>query len=108
MSQDHRSASCHCIDKNDMENHIESNSDLEHAPYTCGSITASKSLLESSIHEHYSEKSLVTKVLRDIDTERMNRISLQNIKLSLIFPEASLHIFSLTFSSDLFFEIYIK
>lgn len=95
MSQDYRSALCHCTDEDDVESHVESNSDLEHASYACGS--TSRSLLESSMCEHYSEKSLVAKVLRDIDAERMSRISLQNIKLSLIFPEASLQYLLLLF-----------
>lgn len=95
MSGEYRSAPCYCADEDDTESHIESNSDLEGASHTCKSITTvnSRFLLEPSLHERYSEKSLVAKFLRDIDADRMSRISLQNVRLSLVFPEASLQSF---------------
>lgn len=37
-----------------------------------------------------SEKSIAVQVLKNVDGDRMSRIKMQNLRLSLIFPKASL------------------
>lgn len=103
MSRDYKSVQCYCEDENYLENYTESNSDLDDASDTHKSTAAmqkvdaterlahsakSRSLWKCSISDNASERSIATEMLKKIDADKMSKISLQNFKLSLVFPEA--------------------
>lgn len=101
MSESHRTVQCRCTNAIYSGSYAESDSDLDDAPDARGStaemqdarksLTASTKIESSMIFRDPSEKSIAVEVLKKTDADRMSRISKQNLKLSLLFPEASLH-----------------
>lgn len=103
MSKNYGIIQCRCADKNYSES---AGSDSDDASDTYESrnaeirkVDAQKSSIDSIItvssmrcttSRDLSEKSIAVEVLKKIDTDRTSRISMQNLRLSLIFPKASL------------------
>lgn len=97
MSENYRAVQCRCA----TAIYSESDSDLDDAPDTCGdtaemrdgdarSLTDSTRIESSAISRDSSRKSIAVEVLKKVDADKMSRISMQNLKLSLLFPKASL------------------
>lgn len=103
MSKDYRAGTqCRCADENYSES---AGSDSDDAPDTHKSISkiqkvdAQDSFIDSvktissmrcTTSRDPSEKSIAVEVLKKVDADRMSRINMQNLRLSLIFPKASL------------------
>lgn len=116
MSESRRAALCRCTNAIYSGSYSESDSDPDDAPDTRESpvemqnVDAKRSLTDSTriessmISRDSSRKSIAVEVLQKMDVDRMNKISRQNLKLSLLFPEASwcLLIMSRTISSFFF------
>lgn len=43
----------------------------------------------SVLSRDFSRKSIAVEVLKKVDADKMNRLTMQNLKLSLLFPQAS-------------------
>lgn len=102
MSKNYRAIQCHCADENYSES---AGSDSDDALDTHEStaemqkVDVQESLIDSikstsslryTTSRDPSEKSSAVEVLKKVDADRKSRISVQNLKLSLIFPKASL------------------
>jgi len=102
MSESHRAARCCCTNAIYSGSYAESDSDSDDVSNTRESaaemqdVDAKISLMDSTkiessvISRDPSRKSIAVEVLKNVDADRMSRISMQNLKLSLLFPEASL------------------
>lgn len=101
MSENHRAVQCRCTNAIYSGSYAESDSDSDDAPDTRGStaemqdVDAKRSLTASTKIEPSmtSRESIAVEVLKKTNADRMSRISMQNLKLSLLFPEASLRSF---------------
>lgn len=99
MSESHRAVQCRCTiysgsyaesdsDSDDVPNARESTAEMQDVDAK-RSLTASTKIEPSMT----SRESIAVEVLKKTDADRMSRISMQNLKLSLLFPEASLRSF---------------
>lgn len=105
MSRDYKCICCRCKDENYLESYIENDSDLldadatdTHESITIIHRTDAKEVMthsaknifpwKCSMSDDMSEKSIAVEIMKKIDADRMSKISLQNFKLSLVFPEA--------------------
>jgi len=108
MSESHRAVRCRCANAIYAGGYEESDSDPDNdAPDTRGgtaemrdvdarSSTDSTRIESSVMSRDPSQKSIAVEVLKNVDADRMSRINVQNLRLSLLFPEASLilsHVF---------------
>lgn len=101
MSGSRRSAQCRCTNAIYSGNYAESESDPDDTSTDArGSaaevqdVDARRSLtgsrIESSVlFRDTSQQSLAVQELRKVDADRASKISMQNLKLSLLFPQAS-------------------
>lgn len=118
MSERHRAVRCRCRNAIYSGGYAKSDSDSDDAPDARGSSArmqnadAKMSLSDSTriessklISREPSQRSIAVEVLRKVDSDRMSRINMQNLKLSLLFPQAS-SLMSLTIPS--FFFFYVK
>lgn len=102
MSKDYRAISCRCTDENyseSVESDSDDTSDTRENTAEKQRVDAQKSLTDSIktvssmrcvTSRDPSEKSIAVQVLKKIDADRMSKISVQNLKLSSIFPKANL------------------
>jgi len=102
MSKSQKVVQCRCKNAIYSRGYAESDSDLDDDPDTRESTTEvrdvdeKRSLTDSTrigssiISRNSSQKSIAIEVLKKIDPDRLSKISMQNLKLSLVFPEASL------------------
>lgn len=96
MFKDDESVRCRCTDKN-YSSYAENDSDLDDAPDTrvqnakenSNISNQTKFSLDNVAHGDMSRKSIAVEVLKETDADRLRKISTQNLKLSVIFPEAS-------------------
>ena len=107
MSKSQKAVQCHCTNaihsgRITRGGYAESDSDLDDDLDTREStaevrdVDAKKSLTDSTrigssvISRNSSQKSIAVEVLKKTDPDRLSKISMQNLKLSLLFPEAGL------------------
>lgn len=103
MPKNYRIIQCRCADKNYSESAGSDSDDAldthESRDAEIWKVDAQKSSIDSiktissmqcTTSRDLSEKSIAVEVLKKVDTDRMSRISMQNLRLSLIFPKASL------------------
>lgn len=96
MFKDDESVRCRCTNKS-YSSYAESDSDSDDAPAICKTAKENsnisnkiKSSPDDVAHRDMSRKSIAVEVLKEVDADRMKKISMQNLKLSVTFPEASL------------------
>ncbi|KAM0731261.1 hypothetical protein ACS0PU_002321 [Formica fusca] len=99
MSKNYRAIQCHCADENYSESagsDSDDASDTHESTAEMQKVDAQESLIDSikstsslryTTFRDPSEKSSAVEVLKKIDADRKSRISVQNLKLSLIFPK---------------------
>lgn len=97
MYEDDGTSQCRCTDENYSESYAECDSDLDEAQDAYKNAkqnSALSSKTKSSVNNiacgDISRKSVAVEVLKDADPDRMRKISMQNLKLSMTFPKASL------------------
>jgi len=125
MSESHRAVRCRCANAIYAGGYKESDSDPDNdASDTRGgtaemrdvdarSLTDSIRIESLVMSRDLSQKSIAVEVLKNVDADRMSRISVQNLRLSLLFPEASLCIimsyaFPSLFLSFSYIEFYAR
>lgn len=102
MSKNYRIIQCRCANENYSESagsdsddasdtHKNKNAEMQKVDAQKSSIDSIKTIssVPCTTSRDFSEKSIAVEVLKKVDTDRMSRISMQNLRLSLIFPKAS-------------------
>lgn len=103
MSKNYRIIQCRCANENysgsagsdsddASDTHESRNADMQKIDARKSSIGSIKTIssMRCATSRDPSEKSIAVEVLKKVDTDKMSRISMQNLRLSMIFPKASL------------------
>lgn len=98
MSKNQKAVQCRCANAIYSGGYAKSDSDPDTRESTAEvqDVDAKKSLTDSIrigssvISGSSSQKSIAVEVLKKTDSDRLSKIGMQNLKLSLLFPEASL------------------
>lgn len=116
MSESHGAARCGCTNAAYSRNYVESEpddaTDTRESAAEARDADATKSLTDSRVESSpalsrdTSHKSIAVQVLRKVDPDRTSRISVQNLKLSLLFPEASPRSLITTIAIPFFYLVY--